>query len=187
MASVLFMGSDFCLFMFSIDPTKIFAYFNILMTSLLNYMHWRVSHFFLQVKFFIASSRKWLCFKNLTVEVTRHSWQRCCIKWKRVLLNQLSFFGVIFIHWNYWWKMIYWFLNIICHLRWSFVQQLDGETLHFSLHLWTAMNANFAFFMFCIDQLYFYLELLSFSDLNYGQWITQHLSDWRIFVCSCFV
>ena len=30
----------------------------------------------------------------------------------------------------------------------SFVQQLGGEVLHFSLHLWTAMNTSFGFLCF---------------------------------------
>ena len=43
--------------------------------------------------------------------------------------------------------MTYWVLNTIYHLRWSFVQQLGGEVLHFSLHLWTAMNTSFGFYV----------------------------------------
>ena len=44
--------------------------------------------------------------------------------------------------------MTYWVLNTIHHFRWSFVQQLAGEVLHFSLHLWTAMNTSFGFLCF---------------------------------------
>ena len=42
--------------------------------------------------------------------------------------------------------MTYMVLNTIRHLR-SFVQQLGGEILHFSLHLWTAINRSFVFYV----------------------------------------
>ena len=44
--------------------------------------------------------------------------------------------------------MTYWVLNTIHHLRLSFAQQLGGEVLHFSLHLWTVMNTGFGFLCF---------------------------------------
>ena len=44
--------------------------------------------------------------------------------------------------------MTYLFLNTIHHSRLSFVQQLGGKTLHFSLHLWTAMDTAFGFLCF---------------------------------------
>ena len=50
-----------------------------------------------------------------------------------------------------------------------FVQQLGGEMLHISLHLWTAMNTSFDFLCFIwIRHIFAWTYHLS-PDLNYGQ------------------
>ena len=90
---------------------------------------------------------------------------------KRVLLNKLSCLFGIFIYWNCWWEMTYWVLNTIHYLRWSFVQQLGGEVLHFSLHLWTAMNTSFCFSCFVWIRHIFTWNCHLSPDLNYEQWI----------------
>ena len=39
-----------------------------------------------------------LCFKIFAEQVTRHSWQRFCKKWKYILLNKLrGFLGFLYI------------------------------------------------------------------------------------------
>ena len=78
----------------------------------------------------------------------------------------------IFIYWNYWWKMTYWVLNTIHHLQSSFVQQLGGEVLHFSLHLWTAMNTSFGFLCLAWIRHIFTWNCHLSSDLNSEQWIS---------------
>ena len=88
-----------------------------------------------------------------------------------VLLNKLSCLFGIFIYWNYWWKMTYWVLITIHHLRWFLVQQLGGEVLHFSLHLWTAMNTSFGFLCFAWIRHIFTWNCHLSPDLNYEQWI----------------
>ena len=65
--------------------------------------------------------------------------------------------------------MTYWVLNTIYHLRWSFVQQLGGEVLHFSLHLWTAMNTSFGFLCFAWIRHIFTWNCHLSPDLNYEQ------------------
>ena len=65
--------------------------------------------------------------------------------------------------------MTYWVLNTIYHLRWSFVQQLGGELLHFSLHLWTAVNTSFYFLTFVWIRHIFTWNCHLSPDLNYEQ------------------
>ena len=67
--------------------------------------------------------------------------------------------------------MTYWVLNTIHHLRLSFVRQFDGEVLHFSLHLWTAMNTSFGFLCFAWIRHIFTWNCHLSPDLNYEQWI----------------
>ena len=88
---------------------------------------------------------------------------------KCVLLNKLSCLFGFCIYWNYWWKMTYWVVNTIHHLRWYFVQQFGGEVLHFSLHLWTAMNTSFGFFCFAWIKHIFTWNCHLSPDLNYEQ------------------
>ena len=74
--------------------------------------------------------------------------------------------------------MTYWFLNTIHHLRWSFLQQLGGEILHFSLHLLRAINTSFGFLCFVwIKHIFTWNYHLS-PDLNYGQWINTTSTYW---------
>ena len=89
---------------------------------------------------------------------------------KRVLLNKLGCLFGIFKCWNYWWKMTYWILNTIHHLRWSFAQQLSDEASHFSLHLWTAMNRSFVFLCFAWIRPIFTWNCHLSPGLNYEQW-----------------
>ena len=90
---------------------------------------------------------------------------------KRILLNKLRCLFWIFIYWHYWWEMTYGVSITIHNLWWFFVQQLCGEALHFSLHLWTAMNKSFGFLCFAWIRHIFTSNCHLFPDLNYEQWI----------------
>ena len=112
-------------------------------------MHWRVFCFILKVGVFTEYYPNVACFKMLAEQVTIYSF---CKKRKRILLNKLiRFFFRVFTYWNFWWKTASWFLCIVRHSRWSFVQQImqtDSGVLHFPLLLRTAVIANFIFYAY---------------------------------------
>ena len=59
----------------------------------LEHVQWRVFYFILKAGVFIEYYPNVACFKMLAEQVTRYSF---CKKWKRILLNKLSSFFVIF-------------------------------------------------------------------------------------------
>ena len=91
---------------------------------------------------------------------------------KYVMLNKLScLFRILYTKLLMKNDLLYYILNIIHHFRLYFVQQLGGEVLHSSLHLWTAMNTSFGFLCFVWIRHIFTWNCHPSPDLNYEQWI----------------
>ena len=72
--------------------------------------------------------------------------------------------------------MTYWVLYTIHHLSISFVQQLGGEVLHFSLDLWTAMYTSF--FCFVLHESEIFLLGINTTSFIHRQQLT--------LFCSCY-